>query len=104
MFHFRVTSHVNDLAVVQHGWLFVDFFFVLSGFVLAHAYGERLRSGQVDGFRFMLLRIGRIYPLHLVLLATMILFEGMLATGILPRLASESHFRGAEMAFRCFQT
>ena len=29
--------------------LAVDFFFMLSGFVLAHAYGERLRAGPVLG-------------------------------------------------------
>ena len=45
---------------------FVDFFFVLSGFVLAAAYGERLAQGFSIG-RYMLLRLGRVYPLHLVM-------------------------------------
>ena len=45
--------------------LVVDFFFVLSGFVLAHAYGDRLRTGF--GVRkFMLARFVRLYPLYLV--------------------------------------
>ena len=45
---------------------FVDFFFVLSGFVLAAAYGERLVQRFPIG-RYMLLRLGRVYPLHLVM-------------------------------------
>ena len=30
---------------VQNGWLWVDFFFVLSGFILAHVYGNYFREG-----------------------------------------------------------
>jgi len=45
--------------------LAVDFFFALSGFVLAHAYGERLRGGMGAG-RFMLLRLIRLYPLYIL--------------------------------------
>lgn len=43
--------------------LFVDFFFVLSGFVLMHTYGDRVRN-QADFGRFMQKRLARIYPLH----------------------------------------
>lgn len=42
------------------GYLAVDFFFCLSGFVLAHAYGESAR-GSAD---FMRLRLIRLYPLY----------------------------------------
>ena len=49
-------------------YLAVDFFFVLSGFVLAHAYGERLRKGMTTR-RFMALRLKRLYPLYLLSLA-----------------------------------
>ena len=44
-------------------YLAVDFFFVLSGFVLAHAYSERLLSG-LSPVRFMTLRYIRLYPLY----------------------------------------
>jgi peptidoglycan/LPS O-acetylase OafA/YrhL len=45
--------------------LSVDFFFVLSGFVLAHAYGARL-SGPMSAFEFLRLRVIRFYPLYLL--------------------------------------
>lgn len=47
---------------VRSGYLAVDFFFLLSGFVIARAYGDRLRSGL--GFRaFVAARTIRLYPL-----------------------------------------
>lgn len=45
--------------------LSVDFFFILSGFVLAHAYGERLMTG-LSPLAFMRVRIIRLYPLYLL--------------------------------------
>lgn len=69
-----VAFHVFDGGVApgwffaRHGWVFVDFFFVLSGFVIAGAYGNRLAQG-FPVLRFMLLRLGRIFPLHLAILA-----------------------------------
>ncbi|MDB5699727.1 MAG: hypothetical protein JWN69_2531 [Alphaproteobacteria bacterium] len=41
--------------------LAVDFFFMLSGFVLAYAYGERLERG-LSWRRFMAQRLIRLYP------------------------------------------
>ncbi|RXF74730.1 acyltransferase family protein [Hansschlegelia zhihuaiae] len=48
--------------------LAVDFFFVLSGFVLAHVYGAAWREGRYDHRDFLARRIARIWPLHLVCL------------------------------------
>jgi len=45
-------------------YLAVDFFFVLSGFVLAHAYGRRLEAGG-SVIAFMRARLIRLYPLYL---------------------------------------
>jgi peptidoglycan/LPS O-acetylase OafA/YrhL len=70
LFHFDVLSHLSFLPFVRHAYLFVDFFFVLSGFVIAANYRTRLTEGFGTG-RFMLLRLGRVYPLHLV---TLLLF------------------------------
>ncbi|MDE2410450.1 MAG: acyltransferase [Sphingomonadales bacterium] len=44
------------------GYLAVDLFFVLSGFVLANAYEPRLRAG-LGAVAFLRLRIARIYPM-----------------------------------------
>jgi len=52
-------------VLVQHGWLSVDMFFVLSGFVIALKYEDRLRSG--DGFRgFMSARAARLLPVQIL--------------------------------------
>ncbi len=48
-------------------YLAVDFFFVLSGFILAHAYGSRLAAGMSPQ-RFMLIRLIRLYPLYFLAL------------------------------------
>lgn len=54
--------------------LAVDFFFVLSGFVIAYAYGDRLRRGMSPG-RFMTARLIRVYPLYLLALALSLVVE-----------------------------
>lgn len=74
LFHAQVASHVRDAALVRAGEMFVDFFFVLSGFVIAHAYAGRISRGADLG-RFMMLRIGRVLPLHLVMLALFVAME-----------------------------
>lgn len=70
MYHMPSTSALKGLPIFRHSWLFVDFFFVLSGFVIAASYGQRLASGFPVS-RFMLLRLGRIYPLHLAVILVM---------------------------------
>jgi len=42
----------------------VDLFFVLSGFVIYHNYSQKISSIK-DILKFMFLRLGRLYPLHL---------------------------------------
>jgi peptidoglycan/LPS O-acetylase OafA/YrhL len=54
-------------AIVTHAYLAVDLFFMLSGFVLTHVHAEELDDNvgrRVYG-RFLLLRLARVYPLHL---------------------------------------
>src|SRR5215469_9584957 len=57
--------------IVGRGYLWVDLFFVLSGFVLALNYGARFAHGwRSDTWRdFLLRRVARIYPLYVVLFA-----------------------------------
>lgn len=47
---------------LNHGYLAVDFFFILSGFVLGYAYDKRWKQGLTSS-KFMLLRIIRLHPL-----------------------------------------
>lgn len=48
--------------LMPRGYLAADLFFVLSGFVLAHSYEQRLRDGMGLG-AFLRLRLQRLYPL-----------------------------------------
>jgi peptidoglycan/LPS O-acetylase OafA/YrhL len=57
------------LAIVARGYLAVDFFFLLSGFVLWLSWSERLRGGGlVAASRFWWRRFARIWPLHALIL------------------------------------
>ena len=55
--------HCDQMA--PRGYLGVDLFFALSGFVIARAYGDRLASGMPVG-RFVALRLVRLYPMYFV--------------------------------------
>ncbi|MFV0530360.1 MAG: acyltransferase family protein [Flavobacteriales bacterium] len=57
----------------KYGHVGVTFFFVLSGFILAYNYQDRLLEKKVSIFDFYVYRIARIYPLHLFLLGTVVL-------------------------------
>ncbi|VWX54665.1 acyltransferase [Novosphingobium sp. 9U] len=58
LFHF-------DIYLMPHGYVAVDFFFVLSGFVLYRSYLPRFRQGLGIG-TFMVQRLARLYPLFLL--------------------------------------
>jgi len=48
----------------RYGLILVDFFFVLSGFVLSHVYLDKVRQRGVRPFEFFVFRFSRLYPLH----------------------------------------
>ncbi|MBZ9759036.1 acyltransferase [Mesorhizobium sp. ESP6-5] len=83
LFHFPTASTVSQSSFIGSSYLFVDFFFVLSGFVIASSYADRLGRTQ-EVCRFALVRFGRIYPLHLVMIAAFAAFE--LLRLVLPQL------------------
>lgn len=91
--HFPASGALSQSTFVAGCYLFVDFFFVLSGFVIAGAYAERL-STPLDVKRFALVRFGRLYPLHLVMLLAFAAFEVLRL--LLPQLrgAGEPPFTG----------
>lgn len=58
LFHYNISQ-------APHGYVAVDFFFALSGFVLARAYFARWQAGMAT-LAFMKQRAIRLYPLFLV--------------------------------------
>jgi peptidoglycan/LPS O-acetylase OafA/YrhL len=62
-----IADHVPTTTIgplIPGRYLAVDFFFVLSGFVLTHAYGRPLATGS-SALAFMKARAIRLYPLYL---------------------------------------
>lgn len=64
----------GNVSFMMNSYLFVDLFFILSGFVLSHAYASSIVEGM--SFKgFMILRLVRIYPLHFFVLLLFIAYE-----------------------------
>lgn len=63
-------------VAVTKGYLGVEVFFVLSGFILSHVYLEAAGEKRYSYGGFLWARIARVYPLHLLTLF------GMVALGI----------------------
>lgn len=75
LLHLSEQTYPNDgpSGAVDHiaraGYLGVDLFFVLSGFVIAQNYQHFFRGWDAASYwRFLLTRLGRIYPVHLLVL------------------------------------
>lgn len=58
----------------KNGWIMVDFFFCLSGFIFYQKYADQIAGHDISLKNFFVLRLSRLYPL---ILAT------LLATGLL---------------------
>lgn len=58
-----------------NAYIAVDFFFILSGFVLSYVYKQALSEGKINNTIFSLHRFVRMYPLHLAtLIATFFIY------------------------------
>ena len=64
LFHiFETYSIVNHIPLpVGHGYLAVDFFFALSGFVIGYAYDDRWKRGM-SVWNFLKRRVVRLHPM-----------------------------------------
>ena len=73
IYHCRI-GIFSDLTFISNAWMMVDFFFVLSGFVIALNYQSTLRSFK-DLYNFQLKRFFRLYPLHILTLVIFLAIE-----------------------------
>ncbi|MGY4615501.1 peptidoglycan/LPS O-acetylase OafA/YrhL [Bradyrhizobium sp. USDA 4472] len=89
---FHLGAWTEQRSFLSHGYLAVDFFFCLSGFVMAHAYGKRLSANMT--FRdFVVQRVIRLYP---VIFLGMIL--GAIYYLILATLTKNPSFSASDVA------
>jgi len=94
LYHIRLSMAFAPrwlIAGFAKGYLAVDFFFLLSGFVIWLTYGERLRrEGFAGAPAFLKRRVARVWPLHLVMLtgaaalALLLLVTGHAAPRVFP--------------------
>jgi peptidoglycan/LPS O-acetylase OafA/YrhL len=73
-FHVPKWNSVLDVGIIKNGYLMVQLFFVLSGFVIFNSYGNNIKSTR-DLVRFQFLRFGRLYPVHILFLLIFLLIE-----------------------------
>jgi peptidoglycan/LPS O-acetylase OafA/YrhL len=62
-------------GIFEKAYLWVDFFFILSGFVIFHVYGQKFHGGisKLSYRRFLIARFARVYPLHFFITMFMVI-------------------------------
>lgn len=72
IFHMHILGSISELDFFRGSSIFVEFFFVLSGFVLAHGYGFKISLGFNA---FIKARFFRLYPLHFFMFVVFVILE-----------------------------
>lgn len=70
-----VVSHLVGSKFDFGGECGVSFFFILSGFVLSYAYGEKVKTGQFRTWSLLRRQLLKFYPLHLLMLVGIALID-----------------------------
>jgi peptidoglycan/LPS O-acetylase OafA/YrhL len=67
----------SEIAFFANGQMMVDFFFLLSGFILAHVYAAdpRVQGTWADTKSFFRKRFARVYPAHFFVLMLFVAYE-----------------------------
>ncbi|MFT7005543.1 MAG: peptidoglycan/LPS O-acetylase OafA/YrhL [Colwellia sp.] len=73
IYHSRFNYGDAPITFIHNSYLFVDLFFILSGFVMALAYSDKI-TNNFPFKTYLTLRLGRIYPLHAFMLFTWLIY------------------------------
>ena len=78
MFHYP--ANISALPIIANGGFFVTLFFVLSGFIIAGKYQNFLKCSDTRTYyahtaEFLILRFGRLYPLHAFIIICIFVFN-----------------------------
>ena len=80
--HFSTTAQAlcaeTIPSLVPHGYMAVDFFFVLSGFIMSYTYLASFERDGIDAYApFLVKRVGRLFPLGIVLTFVIVSLGGV---------------------------
>lgn len=103
LYHVFWGWHLQHNRLIHNGALFVDLFFIISGFVICHIYATRLCRSS-DLIEFFLLRTMRLYPLHLftlVVIATLLVMTQWLGSHweMFSKIADDKRLQGTPQDF-----
>lgn len=73
LYHLNIRNHISS-QFINNSWIFVDFFFVLSGFVISLNYLDRIIRLK-DILDFQIRRFLRLYPLHFLMTILFLFME-----------------------------
>lgn len=73
-YHFGINSYLTSNSFIKNSWLMVDFFFLLSGFVIALNFQNKIYNFS-DSLKFQARRFFRLYPLHIAVLLVFLIIE-----------------------------
>jgi peptidoglycan/LPS O-acetylase OafA/YrhL len=65
-------------AIYNEGAVAVDLFFLLSGFIFFWLYAERIATKKMKFGKFMVFRLSRLYPVHLITLLSVAVLQWLM--------------------------
>ena len=90
-----VIAYHSDVALISGGFIGVDIFFVVSGYVMSYKYHQLLLSGDISWLSFILKRAIRLLPAYISVLGVALLAFYFIAIPSDLEVAADSSFWSA---------
>lgn len=73
---FHINPFASTSTLLSNGYIAVDLFFILSGFILTYVYNERFLTpiSSKEYILYLLNRFNRIYPLYFMILSIVVIY------------------------------